>query len=427
MFDAADFALFGAALPPIAKEFGLGPAEAGLLATVGLVGAFCGALFWGTISDYIGRRTAFSATVGIFAVFTGLVAASWNVLSLGVFRFFSNFGLGGEVPVTATLSSEFSPGRIRGRMAGSILAAFPLGLAIAAILSLTIIPTLGWRALFIVGVVPAALLVFVRWYMPESVRYLVSKQRYGEAEQVVNDIESQALGHIRTPQEIAALPKPPSEEMETPRVTVFELLTAGRWRRTSLLWIVSFGFLWASNGILFMLPTILLARGIPLTQAITFMLVQAISAFFGYTACGFLIDRFGRRPVLFLYFFIGAFFHLWFALASGIWLYFAAAAVGWVNPGVLRVDGHLCVRASSHALAGDRGRMVLRNWTYWLFPGACRDRLHACIRPRRLRALHLRGGVSRRRHRALVCRRRDERPRARGNQPDKSRNRLTAW
>ena len=339
MFDAADFALFGAALPPIAKEFGLGPAEAGLLATVGLVGAFCGALFWGTISDYIGRRTAFSATVGIFALFTGLVAASWNVLSLGVFRFLSNFGLGGEVPVTATLSSEFSPGRIRGRMAGSILAAFPLGLAIAAILSLTIIPTLGWRALFIVGVVPAALLVFVRWYMPESVRYLVSKQRYGEAEQVVNDIESQALGHIRTPQEIAALPKPPSEEMETPRVTVFELLTAGRWRRTSLLWIVSFGFLWASNGILFMLPTILLARGIPLTQAITFMLVQAISAFFGYTACGFLIDRFGRRPVLFLYFFIGAFFHLWFALASGIWLYFAAAAVGWVNPGVFGSTG----------------------------------------------------------------------------------------
>jgi hypothetical protein len=62
MFDAADFALFGAALPPIAREFGLGPAQSGLLATVGLVGAFLGALFWGTISDYIGRRTSFQAT-----------------------------------------------------------------------------------------------------------------------------------------------------------------------------------------------------------------------------------------------------------------------------------------------------------------------------------------------------------------------------
>src|SRR5271166_5723370 len=85
MFDAADFALFGAALPPIAREFGLGPAQAGLLATVGLVGAFLGALFWGTISDYIGRRTSVLATVSIFAVFTALVAASWNVLVLATF------------------------------------------------------------------------------------------------------------------------------------------------------------------------------------------------------------------------------------------------------------------------------------------------------------------------------------------------------
>src|SRR5712691_5989051 len=136
MFDAADFALFGAALPPIAKEFGLGPAQAGLLATVGLVGAFLGALFWGTISDYIGRRTSFTATVGIFSVFTGLVATSWNVLSLSVFRFISNFGLGGEVPVALTLTSEYSPSRIRGRMTGTMLSSFPVGLALAAVISL---------------------------------------------------------------------------------------------------------------------------------------------------------------------------------------------------------------------------------------------------------------------------------------------------
>lgn len=333
MFDAADFALFGAALPPISREFGLGPAQAGLLATVGLVGAFVGALFWGTISDYIGRRTSFQATVAIFAVFTGLIAASWNVLSLAVFRFLSNFGLGGEVPVTSTLGSEFSPGKIRGTMTGGIMAAFPLGLAVAAVLSLLIIPNFGWRMLFIVGVVPALLLFFVRRYMPESVRFLVSKGRVQEAEQTVAEIERQALGRNLTAQEIAALPKPPAD-VGTAKVTVTELLAPGRLKRTLLLWIVSFGFLWASNGILFMLPTILSERGIPLTQAITFMLVQAISAFFGYAACGYLIDRFGRRIVLFLYFFIGAFCHLWFAESSGIWTYFAAAAVGWVNPGV---------------------------------------------------------------------------------------------
>jgi putative MFS transporter len=339
MFDAADFALFGAALPPIAREFGLGPAQAGLLATVGLVGAFLGALFWGTISDYIGRRTAFTATVGIFSVFTGLVAASWNMASLAVFRFLSNFGLGGEVPVTLTLGSEYSPGRIRGRMAGNIMAAFPVGLVIAALLSLLIIPNWGWRTLFIVGVIPAALLFFVRRYMPESVRFLLAKGRVAEAEKTVLEIERQALGRNLTADEIKALPRVPAEAVTETKVTVLELLAPGRLKNTLLLWLVSFGFLWASNGILFMLPTILQQRGIPLTQAITFMLVQACAAVVGYSACGFLIDRFGRRPVLFLYFFVGAFFHLWFAEASGIWLYFAAAAVGWVNPGVYGSTG----------------------------------------------------------------------------------------
>src|SRR6202051_1099188 len=169
MFDAADFALFGAALPLIAKEFGLGPAQAGFVATIGLVGAFVGALFWGTISDYVGRRTSFSATIGIFALFTGLVAASWNILSLQVFRFMSNFGLGGEVPVTSTLGSEFSPGRLRGTRTGGLMSAFPVGLALAALLTLLIIPIFGWRTLFVVGVVPALLLLVVRRYMPESV------------------------------------------------------------------------------------------------------------------------------------------------------------------------------------------------------------------------------------------------------------------
>src|ERR1700751_5953646 len=93
MFDAADFALFGAALPPIARVFGLGPAQAGLMATVGLVGAFVGALFWGTISDYIGRRRSFESTIAIFTAFTALTATSWSLLSLGLFRFLSNFGL----------------------------------------------------------------------------------------------------------------------------------------------------------------------------------------------------------------------------------------------------------------------------------------------------------------------------------------------
>src|SRR5215467_4729175 len=339
MFDAADFALFGAALPPISREFGLGPAQAGLMATVGLVGAFVGALFWGTVSDYVGRRTSFSATIGIFALFTGLVAASWNVASLAVFRFLSNFGLGGEVPVTSTLGQEFSPSRIRGAMAGNLLTAFPVGLIVAAALSLSILPTFGWRALFAVGVVPAVLLFFVRRYMPESVRYLLSKGRVREAEQSVAQIEQVAVGRPLTAEELKSAAQVRPEVAVPTRVTVLELFKSGRRRPTILVWILSFCFFWASNGILFMLPTILTQRGIPLTEALAFQLVQAIGGFLGYSACSFLIDRYGRRSVLFLYYFIGAFFHLWFAMSTGVSTFVAAFLVGWVNPGAFGPTG----------------------------------------------------------------------------------------
>jgi MFS transporter, putative metabolite:H+ symporter len=160
-----------------------------------------------------------------------------------------------------------------------------------------------------------------------------------QRKKTVEDIERQSIGRALSADEIKALGNIRPEIGTEVKVTVAELLAPGRIRNTLLLWVVSFGFLWASNGILFMLPTILQQRGFPLTQAITFQLVQALSAVVGYSACGFLIDRFGRRPVLFLYYFIGAFCHLWFALASGVWLYFAAAAVGWVNPGVYGATG----------------------------------------------------------------------------------------
>ena len=206
MFDAADFAMFGAALPPIAREFGLGPAEAGFLATTGLFGAFLGALFWGTISDYIGRRTAFQATVGIFAAFTGLAAGAWNMASLIGARFLANFGLGGEVPVACTLIAEYMPSRIRGATTGNMLVAFPVGLVVAAGLSLAIIPHFGWRWLFVVGVVPALLLFFVRRNVPESVRYLISKGRQVEAERTVAAIEERVTGKAAAPVRAAAAP-----------------------------------------------------------------------------------------------------------------------------------------------------------------------------------------------------------------------------
>jgi MFS transporter, putative metabolite:H+ symporter len=187
--------------------------------------------------------------------------------------------------------------------------------------------------------VPAVLLFFVRRYMPESVRYQLSRGEVDEAQRTVEEIERQALGSGKSAPMQAIAPAGAAAYTAKRGVTVFALFEDGRARRTILLWIVSFCFLWSSNGILFMLPRILTQRGFALTQAISFQLVQSLAAVVGYAACGFLIDWYGRRPVLFLYYFIGAFFHLWFAQATGLWMYAAIAAVGWVNPGVFGATG----------------------------------------------------------------------------------------
>lgn len=139
-----------------------------MLATIGLLGAFIGALLWGTLSDYIGRKTSFQATVGIFAIFTGLMSASWSVASLAVTRFFANIGLGGEQPVTSTLFTEYMPSKVRGKASGNMLAAFPAGMVVAALIGLLVVPTLGWRVLFIIGVTPAILIFFIRRSEPEA-------------------------------------------------------------------------------------------------------------------------------------------------------------------------------------------------------------------------------------------------------------------
>lgn len=328
-FDATDFAIFGSALPAISREFQFNPQQAGLFATIGLAGAVIGALFWGTISDYIGRRAAFRATIGLFAVCTGLIGLAGSALTLGVARFLANVGLGGEVPVATTLVAEFMPRAVRGRATNGTLAAFPLGQVAAALLGLLVVPTLGWRSLFLIGALPLLLLWFGRRSVPESVRYLLRRGRTDEAERTVEAIERSAgVAPSAQGEGPVAAPEAPAG------VSVLALLSPLLRRRTLLLWIVSIGNLWAANGIVFMLPTILTARGFTLSHALTFTLLQASFGCVGYLTCAAAIDRFGRRPVLLVYFVVGAAFHLWFAMATGAWMYVAIAAVGFVNPGV---------------------------------------------------------------------------------------------
>src|SRR3712207_5217769 len=155
----------------IIEEFGISTTQAGLIASATFAGMLVGAWFWGTISDYIGRRTGFQLTVLIFAIF-GLLSAlapSWEWLA--VLRAITGFGLGGALPLDFSLYAEFLPREDRGRNLVLLESFWAVGTILAAGLAWLFVPNFGWRPLLATSAVAALLVLWIRRSVPESPRY----------------------------------------------------------------------------------------------------------------------------------------------------------------------------------------------------------------------------------------------------------------
>src|SRR5260370_19997433 len=175
MLEFFDYFLIGFVLAFIVGPWKL---TYGLLAIILLswgIGAIAVAWLWGWLADGIGRRKVFIATVINFSVATGILALTpengWVFLS--VFRFFVGFGVGGLYCVDLPLVQEFMPAAKRGMIGGIVTAAIPIGTGLGAALGAFVAPTGGWRALFAIGLLPAALALLIRAWGPETPRRLV--------------------------------------------------------------------------------------------------------------------------------------------------------------------------------------------------------------------------------------------------------------
>ncbi len=175
--------------------------QVGLIATVYLVGEVVGALYFGRLSDKLGRRTLFILTLGVYLVGSGLSAFTFGqgliwVLYFYATRFVAGLGIGGEYAAINSAIDEMMPAKYRGRVdigvngtywAGSILGTF------ASLLFLNAMPVeLGWHLAFLLGPVLAIIIVFVRRNLPESPRWLLTHGRQEEAENVIRGIEADA-------------------------------------------------------------------------------------------------------------------------------------------------------------------------------------------------------------------------------------------
>jgi putative MFS transporter len=292
-FDNMDSKLLGNALPSLAKEFSMTSATMGWVTSSTMWGMTAGSFIWGWIADKWGRRIAFTLTVLMFSVFSGLTAVSFSVWILLVIRFLTGVGLGGAIPVDAAILAEFAPARIRGFCGASLPIAFPVGTFLASLLGLLIVPNHGWRGLFLVGVVPALLVAWVRRGVPESPRWLGNRGRFAECRQALNHlgITDEALEHSRLA--VANEPAPP----KLPKPLFRDLFTPELWRRTIHTWIIWGMPLMSSWGMTYFMPTFFIKlHGSTLPEALTYNVYISLVAIAGRGTVFFLLDRIGRKP-----------------------------------------------------------------------------------------------------------------------------------
>jgi MFS family permease len=283
----------------------LSSSEVGIAGTAYLVGAVLGALFFGWLTDRLGRKKLFFVTLALYLVATAATALSWNFWSFALFRFLTGAGIGGEYTAINSTIQELIPARFRGWTDLVINGSFWLGAALGALGSVVLLnpavlpEDMGWRAAFAIGALLSATVLFMRLWLPESPRWLLTHGRRLEAEAVIASVEE---GFRRRGHQLASGPFPTIRlrmRTHTPLNEVASTLfrTARRQTLVGLTLMSSQAFFY--NAIFFTYALVLTDfYGIASDQIGWYILPFAAGNFLGPVFLGRLFDTWGRRPML---------------------------------------------------------------------------------------------------------------------------------
>lgn len=265
--DGFDLLILGFMLTAISADLGLTPVQAGALVTWTLMGAVLGGIGFGLLADRLGRVQVLSWTIVLFALFTGLCALAQGYYDLLAYRFVAGLGLGGEFGIGMALASEAWPAAKRARASSYVALGWQAGVLAAALATPLLLPAIGWRGMFLVGVLPALVAFVVRRTLSE-------------------------------PEIFASCPRPTA-----PAAPLRALVKDARTTRVSiglfvLCAVQNFGY----YGVMIWLPNYLAnAFGFSLTKSALWTAVTIMGMAVGILVFGQLADRVGRRPTFMLY------------------------------------------------------------------------------------------------------------------------------
>ena len=279
--------------------------DIGLASSTYLAGAVLGAIFFGWLTDRLGRKKLFFITLFVYLTATAATAFSWNLWSFCLFRFFTGAGIGGEYTAINSTIQELIPARVRGWTDLVINGSFWVGAALGAAGSVVLLdphtfaPDLGWRIAFFIGAALGLVILVMRLWIPESPRWLMTHGRAREAEAVVADIET-SFASRGAKLDATALPRVRLRaRSHTPLREVFDtLLNTHRQRAlVGLTLMTAQAFFY--NAIFFTYALILTDfYGIKAENIGWFMLPFAAGNFLGPLLLGRFFDTVGRRPMI---------------------------------------------------------------------------------------------------------------------------------